>query len=507
MKFLLGLCSLFLVSVAFAEVTPERVKAAAAELEKLTITEMSESGIPGIAIAVVYKDQVVFAKGFGVRVARQPDAVDPDTVFQLASVSKPVGSTVIAAVVGDGKVSWDSRISDLDPGFAMSEPWVTREITVRDFYAHRSGLPDHAGDLLEDVGFTRAEVLRRLRYQTPDSSFRSAYAYTNFGLTEGAVAVAKSLGKEWEDLSEERLYNPLGMASTSSRHADFLAHKNRASGHVQVDGQWLPKFQRDPDPQSPAGGVSSSVNDMAKWLRLQLTGGKFEGTALVDGAALAETHHPHIVTGFSPLTGLPGFYGLGWNVSYDTSGRLRLSHSGAFDLGAATAVFLVPSEQLGLVILTNAAPIGVPEALGAIFLDHVLHGAPTADWLSVFKDAFARMREAESAQIADYSTRPSAPAPAAPFANYLGAYANDFFGTVKVHEQDGRLSIHVGPNAQSYPLSHWDRDVFTYPTESETLVGPSGVFFTMGPDGHAIGLTVENLNRLGEGTFLRQMEP
>ena len=198
--------------------TLEQVKVATAELEKLTQEEMKTTGIPGIAVAVVFEDQVVLEKGFGVREVGDPSPVDAETVFQLASLSKPVGSTVVAALVGEGLLSWDSRISDLDPGFEMHEAWVTREITVRDFYCHRSGLPDHAGDLVEDLGFFREEILRRLRYLKPDTSFRSGYAYTNFGMTEGAVAAAKPAGKDWEEVSEEKLYKPLGMTSTSSRY-------------------------------------------------------------------------------------------------------------------------------------------------------------------------------------------------------------------------------------------------------------------------------------------------
>ena len=157
--------------------TLEQVKVATAELEKLTQEEMKTTGIPGIAVAVVFKDQVVLEKGFGVREVGDPSPVDAETVFQLASLSKPVGSTVVAALVGEGLLSWDSRISDLDPGFEMHEAWVTHEITVRDFYCHRSGLPDHAGDLVEDLGFTREEILRRLRYLKPDTSFRPLCQY------------------------------------------------------------------------------------------------------------------------------------------------------------------------------------------------------------------------------------------------------------------------------------------------------------------------------------------
>jgi CubicO group peptidase (beta-lactamase class C family) len=159
----------------------------------------------------------------------------------------------------------------------MSAPWVTSEITIRDFYSHRSGLPEHAGDLLEDLGYSREEVLHRLRFQHPDTSFRSGYAYTNFGMTEGAVAAAAAAGMEWEDLSAEKLYEPLGMTATTSRYDEFMAHPNKALGHVLVDGKWVHRVQRQPDAQTPAGGVSSSVNDLAKWMRLQMAEGMFDG--------------------------------------------------------------------------------------------------------------------------------------------------------------------------------------------------------------------------------------
>src|SRR5262249_465987 len=248
----------------------------------------------GLAVAVVHKDKVVFAKGFGLREAGKSDKVDADTVFQLASVSKPVGSTVIDLLIGDGKITWDSKISDIDPDFQMYDACVTRELTIRDLYAHRSGLPDHAGDLLEDMGYDRAQVLHRLRFQKPDSSFRSHYAYTNFGLTEAAVAAAKAYGLSWEDVSQQRLYTPAGMKSTSSRYADFAGRSNKALGNVLVNGKWVQKYHRDPDAQSPAGGVSSSINDMAQWMRLQLGNGKLDGRQIVPEQPLLESRHPQM---------------------------------------------------------------------------------------------------------------------------------------------------------------------------------------------------------------------
>ncbi len=208
---------------AAVEITPAQVNLAVQEVQKLCQEETAKGTVPGIAVAVVYKDQLVFAVGYGVRDVGTQEPVNADTVFQLASLSKPIGATVVAALIGGGKISWDSRISDLDPGFEMYDPWVTREITIRDFYSHRSGLPHHAGDLLEDLGFSREEILHRLRYQKPDSSFRSHYAYTNFGITEAGVAAAKAYGMNWEDASDQKLYQPLGMSSTSSRYLDICA--------------------------------------------------------------------------------------------------------------------------------------------------------------------------------------------------------------------------------------------------------------------------------------------
>ena len=486
-----------------SHVTSEQVTRAIQELEKLAQKQIQENALPGLAIAIVFQDKAVYAKGFGVRDVNTNAPVDADTVFQLASVSKSVGSTVVAELVGEGKITWDSKLSVLDPAFAMFDPWVTREITIRDMYAHRSGLPEHAGDLLEDLGFARTEILHRLRYQHPASSFRSHYAYTNFGMTEGAVAAAKAYGLEWENASEEKLYRPLGMTSTSSRYADFMARRNKALGHVLVDGKWVQKFKRDPDAQSPTGGVSSSVNDLAKWLRLQLGDGKFDGKQVVDKGALAATHHPHMLTGFNPFTGLPGFYGLGWGVSYDPEGRLRLNHSGAFALGAATHVNLVPAEQLGIVVLTNAYPVGIAEALGTTFLDTALYGKPTQDWLVLFKQRFSNPAAIGTVLGFDYSKSPASPAPASKNSAYLGRYTNDYFGDISIIEKDSGLAIVQGPKNKTFPMKHYDRDTFTYETEGENAVGRSGITFTIGPDGKATQVLVENLNVRGEGVFKR----
>jgi CubicO group peptidase (beta-lactamase class C family) len=490
-----------------AGVTRETVDKRLPELDKLVDQALKRTGVPGLAIAVVYKDQVVYLKGFGVRRAGTQELVNPDTVFQLASLSKPIASTVVAALAGDGLVSWDDPIIRHDPAFAMSDAWVTREVTLRDMFCHRSGLPDHAGDALEDIGYGRDEILHRLRYVRPDSSFRSHYAYTNFGLTAAAVAAAKASGKSWEELSADRLYQPLGMKDTSSRFADFSASSNRAVGHVQKDGAWVAKYTREADAQSPAGGVCSSARDMALWLRLQLGRGTLDGREIVKAAPLDETHRPQIVStpAENPMVDRSAFYGLGWGVSYDEAGRIRWSHSGAFSLGAATCVNVLPGEQIGIIVLTNSSPIGLPEALCRSFLDLTLSGKVEKDWLGLFGQQFVKMMAPEYGTAVDYMKPPARPTPALPAAAYLGAYHNDLFGTIQIVAPDAELNLKLGPK-QSFPLHHFNRDVFTYQPVGENAFGPSAVIFTVGADQKASMVTIENLDINGQGAFTRTLD-
>jgi len=484
------------------KLTRAAVDAAVTAVDAMATDAIAKGMVPGLAIAVVYQGETVFSAGYGLREMGTDLAVDADTVFQLASVSKPLGSTVIAALIGEGKIDWDSRIADLDPKFALITPWVTSQLTIRDLYAHRSGLPDHAGDLLEDYGFKRDAVLHRLRYVTPKTSFRSGYAYTNFGLTEAALAAAGAYGLSWEDASEKYLYGPLGMTATSSRFDDFWAHENKALGHVKVDGQWVHKVQRQPDAQSPAGGASSSVNDMAKWIGLILAKGEWDGKPLIPADPLQEAHLPVMLTEPRTPFGYPGFYGLGWNVGFTADGRNRLSHSGAFALGGATTISLFPDDGLGIVVLTNAAPFGLPEALASTFSDTAFYGKPLEDWLPLFGAIFAQAEEAEAGP--DFATPPDDPYPAAPRDSYIGSYANDYFGTVEIVAEGDGLAMVVGPENLSFPLTHYDRDIFTWETIGEFAIGLSSVTFALDKDRKASGLVVGQWEAQGVAPFKRQ---
>lgn len=471
------------------------------QLDGVVRAAMKRTGTPGVAVAVVHNGKVIHLKGYGVRKAGEKAAVDADTVFQLASVSKPIASTVVAGAVG--VEGWSEPVAPNVPDFRLKDPWVTSHVTVADLFSHRSGLPDHAGDLLEDLGYDRTYILSHLRYE-PLAPFRASYAYTNFGLTAAAQAVADEKGVPWEKLAADTLYKPAGMDSTSSRFEDYAKAADRAWGHVKTaDGTWKAEFVRDPDAQSPAGGVSSSARDMATWLRLQLGDGKLDGKQIIDAEALERTHWPESVA--SPPrapAARTGFYGLGWNVSYDDEGRLRLSHTGAFALGAHTNVTMLPGEQLGIVVLTNTSPAGVADAVALDFFDIAQKGKISRDWIPLV-DAVYQQQEDAGRSKTDYAHPPSDAAPAKAADSYTGTYASDYYGRAQVvADDDGDLTLRLGPKPQSYRLTHYDGDTFSFETAGENAVGLTGVSFA--PNGKSF--TVEYLDNEGLGTFTRQGE-
>lgn len=502
--FLLGLMTF---ASSADEISPQSVQAALPELEKLIDQTMKSTGVPGLSVAVVHKDQVVYLKGFGIKEVGKAGKVDADTVFMLASVSKPVASTVLAALVGEGLINWDDRIIDHDPGFQMYDSWISRQVTIRDMLCHRSGLADHAGDLLEDLGFSRTEVLFRLRYSKPDSSFRTKSVYTNFGYSEAGFAGVKSTGKTWEEVAVERLFRPLGMKSSSYRFADYEAAPNRALLHVRDKGQWVSKYVRQPDAQTPAGGASSSARDMAQFLRLQLAAGKIDGKQVVATEALAEIHRPQIINHppANPAIDRAGACGMGWNVNVLADGRIMWGHSGAFALGAATVVNLLPGESLGIVVLTNGEPMGVPESIGMSFIDLVLKGKLERDWLATMQPVFKELMKPSYGSNVEYSKSPAGASQPLPLDAYLGKYHNDYYGDLEILEKDKMLQLRVGPKFV-FPLQHWDRDIFTYQPVGENAGGLSSVTFQIGSDRKASRVVVENLDVTKQGTFIRVAE-
>lgn len=518
------------------EVPEDRIEYAVGKVSDIVEEELEASGVPGAAVAVVHGGEVVLAEGFGVRSTETGEEVDENTVFPLASISKSVSATVVAAETASGEVDWSTPVREHLPWFALSDPQVTDEITVGDLFAHRSGLPEHAGDDLEDLGYDRPAILHGLRH-LPLEPFRTSYAYTNFGLTAGAEAVAMAAGTPWAELGRERIFDPLGMADTSYTYDELLDRDNRAVGHVRApaadsgesSGDWVPADPaREPDAQAPAGGLSSSVSDMARWMSMVLDDGKGPGGAqVVPSDALRQALTPQAVS--SPpqsAADRTGSYGYGFNIATSSSGRVQWSHSGAFALGAGTAMLMMPSLDLGIITLTNASPVGVAETINARFADYAQFGDPTLRWRDLYDEAFGPLMSPVGDLV---STRqPSAPTPPRPADELVGVYRNDYFGEIEVRraaptaeggsadgDADGQaagdeapeetgvagpvLALAVGPGPLVWPLEHWDGDTFAVSPVGENW--PPGSRGSVTFDGDE--MTVELLDTNGLGTFTR----
>ena len=474
--------------------TEASVAQAIAHLHALVPQWLQRTGVPGAAIAVVYQGKVRHTAGYGLRRIDASDRIDADTVFQLASLSKPIGATVMAAHMGSKTgLSWDTPIQQLMPDFSLAYPDASfnARLTLGDLYAHRSGLPDHAGDTLEDLGYTRAEILQRLRWATLHDW--GQYDYTNFGLTAAAQAMSRAQGQDWADLSASSLYQPLGMQHSSSRFSDFAAQQNRAWGHVQKDltqasyGAFPASYlvqqpQRQADAQSPAGGVSSCANDLALWMNMVLAGGQImrngQSQQLIDPAALQ-----------AALTARPGGnYGYGFNIGADPYGHASISHSGAFILGAATAFILWPQAQLGIAVLTNAQPRGLAEGLALRFGQYawgeVTQDEQATDWLAAMQGKMQDLYRPQG-QFAGLQP-PSKPNPPQSLNAYAGSYSNDYWGDAQIAIQPSAtgqvLELRLGATPIHYPLQHWDGDTFVFAPHGESFApnSVSAVQFSAG---------------------------
>ncbi|MEO7031462.1 MAG: serine hydrolase [Herbaspirillum sp.] len=494
-----------------------QITGAISQIDSMAAALMTRTGVPGVAVAVVRETpngiQTVYAKGFGNRIAGVQGAVDADTVFQLASMSKSIGATVVAHQVGLGNISWNTPVQQYLPWFALSDPAISAQLTVGDMYAHRSGLPGQAGDLLEEVGFYQLEILEKLSLLKLDPApFRTKYAYSNFGMTTGGMTVAAAAqpakpsepvdwSDQWAKLSDEVLYQPLGMTRTSSSFPVLETRSNRAFPHVPISPKsttWRRCEIREPDAQSPAAGVTSSVNDIGRWLAMLLGKGVFGGKQVVNGAALGTALIPQVNR--PSREGAPAsYYGYGFGISSTSSGRVTYSHSGAFILGVATSYMVVPSLGIAIVVLTNGYPQGVPETLIAQFFDLVEYGSYQQDWWAAISPGFVAL-VGPGGSLAGVP-RPISPQPAGDLSAFTGTFKNAFYDELQVTQDNGVLVLTLGRKAHPMRLTHWDGPVFGWLPDNDGE--DTGSLYKVEFSGAQV--TLEYFNSDGMGTFLRSV--
>lgn len=421
--------------------------------------------VPGFAVAIVKDDKVIFAKGYGVREMNKPEAVDAQTVFAIASNSKAFAAASVAVLVDEGKLSWDDPVTKHLPEFQLSDSYVTRELTIRDLLSHRSGLATFSGDLLwYNTTYERAEILRRARYLKPATSFRSRYGYQNIMFLAAGELAARVAGRPWDELVRERFFAPLGMTRTTTNINTFPALGNVATPHNKLDGKLRKVHYSSVDGAGAAAAINSSVTDMAQWLRLQLADGKFDGKQIISAKQIREMRAPHTIINISeaseklnPQTNFRA-YGLGWSLS-DYHGRKTVGHGGALD-GMLSQVGMIPTERLGVVVLTNSET-----SLGSLLVNRIFDtflNVTPRDWSG---ESLARAKAGEAAEKLERekleAARTPGTKPSLATDAYAGRYTGALFGDALVANENGKLVVRLAP-APAFvgDLEHWHHDTF-----------------------------------------------
>lgn len=447
---------------------------------------MQDWKVPGLAIAVVHGDSVVLAKGYGVRRLGDPSPVDANTIFAIGSASKAFTGVSVGMLVDEGKLTWDDPVTQHLPYFQMYDPYVTRELRIRDLLTHRSGL--RRGDLLW-YGTTRSreEIIRGIRNLPPTWSLRTQFGYQNLMFITAGEIVRTASGLSWEDFVKQRIFAPLGMTSTTTSTNALRGFANVASPHATFDHVVQAIPWRNIDNAAPAGSINSNATDMSKWLRFQLDSGRAGGKQLLSRASHREAISPQFIIKDDPfwtqLFGSGNFltYGFGWAIQ-DFRGTKWVHHGGNID-GMAALVGFLPNERIGVVILTNLNATEVTIPLMQNVLDRFLGVAPkdySADLLvkvqSFDAQSVVERQKREAARVPN--TRPSLP-----LEQYAGSYSNEVYGTASVSVEGNHLVVHydASPTAVG-DLMHWHYDTFEAQMRDK-MMGKVPVTFTIGPDG------------------------
>ena len=454
------------------------------KIDDVIKASMARFDVPGMAVAIVENDKVIFAKGFGVTNLDTNKKVNKDTLFGIASNTKAFTTAALAKLVDEGKLSWDDRVIDHLPEFRLYDSYVTREMRIRDLLSHRSGLGLGQGDLMIWPSTDKSvdEILAGLQYLKPASSFRSKYAYNNLMFVTAGEVVARVSGMSWNDYIEKNILQPLHMDNSRAGFSRIpKSNKNWATGHIPMDGTLHPFFVNYLEDFRGAGAIASSVSDMSQWLRTQLAGGKMpSGEQLFSEKQQAQMWHPHI-TSMASKSAFESYhqqfrgYGLGWSIE-DYHGFKKLGHGGGI-LGMVSQVTLLPEKKLGIVILSNQQAFGALSAVTHEVLEDALE-LEDKDWVEdLAKSHF------EGKQQAYANAKPEAPAdyqPQLPNINYTGTLHDDWYGDVIIEQLDGKLRIDFTHTKRlKGTLEHYTGNTFIVKWDEKLLEADTFIRFEM----------------------------
>ncbi|MGE3175078.1 MAG: serine hydrolase [Planctomycetota bacterium] len=469
-----------------------------ADLDAVVEAARAAFAVPGLGLAVVQDGAVLLAKGYGERHLGAADPVSATTRFGIASNTKVFTAVALGLLVEQGALGWDDRVQDHLPGFQMSDPYVSREMTVRDLLVHRSGLGLGAGDLLWWPGSTldRPEIVRRLRHVPLATGFRSAYAYDNvLYLVAGELIEAVS-GRTWEDYVRERILVPVGMTHSCVRYDDvpIASDGDIAGTHAEVDGAVAVVSPMRTDNTNPAGGVMSCADDMARWMNVLLRAGALGD----DGRLFSRGTARELMTLVTPIpidAGPSVFgdlrprfqgYALGLGVR-DYRGHKIVTHTGGLP-GYVSRVLMVPDRGFGVAVLTNMESLRAIDAIVWHLLDHALGHGGEIDWLERHRAADQRARDRlAAARDRAAAARQADSAPSLPLGDYAATYRDAWCGDVAVTLRDGALQLAFADTPLlSGPLEHWQHDTFVARWSARELRADAFVTFVLGPGGDVV---------------------
>jgi CubicO group peptidase (beta-lactamase class C family) len=480
---------------AFSQSLEEKL----AEIDSYAQKVMTDWKQPGMAIAIVKDDKVVFSKGYGTRELGKNAPVDADTVFAIASNSKAFTTAALAMLVDEKKIAWNDKVSKYLPDFQLYDPYVTSELTIRDLVTHRVGLDTFSGDLLwYEANFTPDEILQRTRHLKPVSSFRTQFGYQNLMFIAAGKVIEKVSGKPWCAFVTERILTPIGMSRTTCSIKTLP--DNAAFPHNESGGALRVLHRGNVDSAYSAAALNSSVNDLSKWVRTQLAKGKFEGKQIFSEAQAWGMHQPYLAQQISEAASRSNptrhFSGVasGWFV-YDYYGKKIINHSGGLD-GMLSYTHLIPEENVGFVVLTNSefpAYTVMSSKIRDVFV-----GAPKRDWSGEALEQAKRNKAAADEEMKKVNAaRAANTRPTLALKGYAGSYSDDLYGAINIAEENGSLVMRFSrsPNFVA-DLDHWNYDTFQIKWRPSVAYNfPRGfVTFTIDKDGKTDELKIDQPN-------------
>ncbi len=475
--------------------------------------------VPGIAVAIVKNGMVIMARGFGVRELGNPAEVDAHTLFAIASNTKAFTAAALQQLADAGKLKMDDRVIDHLPWFRMSDPYVTNEMRIRDLLAHRSGLSLGAGDLLywPPTSYTTKDVVERLARVPLKNSFRSHYAYDNILFAVATLVIEQASGQSYADYVREHLFKPVGMDESLVDMTYLKPGMNVATGHAPYESKEIksvPPMAWLNDPG--AGGIYASVDDLAKWMNVQLAGGALP-TKGADGKpqrVFSEKSHHEMwsmltpipirkpsIPELAPLT--PDYYGYGegWFLS-EYMGQKLAWHTGGWP-GFVSRVTMVPELNLGVVVLTNQQSGAAFNAVTYRVLDAYLNPTHQTDWVAVYQKAVQHADAKADDSVAQHEkARDKHSKPSLPLADYAGTYRDPWYGDVAITSERGKLRLRFSKTEQLVgTMTPWQHDSFTVRWDDRSLEADAFVTFSLDMDGRIREMRMQPISPLTDFSF------